>query len=455
MAIRVLMPKMSFVVTEGTILEWLRKPGDQVNKGEPLLVVESEKATVEIESPGTGILGPDLASPGTTVPITTTIGYILEPGEESPKLELGHTGSDQGVSAATDAKRSEAAVASEGQKEDKPREGPIRASPSAKRLAREHGIDLAQVVGSGPQGRIVEKDMTAFLEAQTQSRGKGPVRATPAARKLASELTIDLSTVEGTGPGGRVTLEDVKKVSQVTEGAPVWEDGLAAEQVELTTIQRITAERMSLSFRTAPHFYLSLQVDMAQAVAMREGLLASVEASTGVRLSFSDILVCAVAQALKEHPTLNVTFEQDQLKRYQEINVGLAVDTFRGLTVPVFHQADQLSLPELARRRAEIVDRANNSWLTPEDVSGGTFTVSNLGMFGIDVFGAIINPPQAAILAVGQIARRPVVVGDAIQIRPTMWLSLSVDHRAVDGASAARFLQTLVRYLESPYQLLI
>jgi len=450
------MPKMSFVVTEGTILEWLKKPGDQVIKGEPLLVVESEKATVEIESPGAGILGPDLASPGTTVPITTTIGYILEPGEESPKLELGHTGSDrEGVSAATDAKRSDAAVVSEGQKEDKPREGPIRASPSAKRLAREHGIDLAQVVGSGPQGRIVEKDVTAFWEAQTQSEEKSPVRATPAARKLASELTIDLSTVQGTGPGGRVTLEDVKKVSKGTEGAPVWESGLATEQVELTTIQRIAAERMSLSFRTAPHFYLSLQVDMTQAVAMREGLLTSVETSTGVRLSFSDILVCGVAQALKEHPTLNVTFEQDQLRRYQEINVGLAVDTSRGLTVPVFHQADQLSLLELAHRRAEIVDKANNNRLTPEDVSGGTFTVSNLGMFGIDVFGAIINPPQAAILAVGQIARRPVVVGDAIQIRATMWLSLSVDHRAVDGATAARFLQTLVRYLESPYQLLI
>ncbi len=456
MAIRVLMPKMSFVVTEGTILEWLKKPGDQVNKGEPLLIVESEKATVEIESPGTGILGPDLVSPGTTVPITTTIGYILEPGEQPPKPEFGHVGSDREEASATaGTERPEAEVASKGQKEDKPREGPLRASPSAKRLAREHGIDLAEVVGSGPQGRIVEKDVSAFLEAQTQSEEKSPVRATPAARKLASDLTIDLSTVEGTGPSGRVTLEDVKKASRGAKLAPSWEGDLAAEQVELTTIQRITAERMSLSFRTAPHFYLSLEVDMTQAVAMREGLLPSVEASIGVRLSFSDILVCAVAQALKEHPTLNVTFEQDQLKRYQEINVGLAVDTSRGLTVPVFHQADQLPLPEIARRRAEIVDRANNNRLTPEDVSGGTFTVSNLGMFGIDVFGAIINPPQAAILAVGRIARRPVVVGDAIHIRPTMWLSLSVDHRAVDGATAARFLQTLVRSLESPYQLLI
>lgn len=455
MAISVLMPKMSFVVTEGTILEWLKKPGDQVTKGEPLLVVESEKATVEIESPGAGILGPDLASPGTTVPITTTIGYILEPGEEPPKLELSRKESGREEEPAeTGAERSEAA-ASGSQQEEKAQEGPIRASPSAKRLAREHGVDLAEIVGSGPQGRIVEKDVTAFLEAQTQAEVKSPVRATPAARKLASEMAIDLSMVEGTGPGGRVTLEDVKKVSQVTEADPLWEGGLATEQVELTTIQRIAAERMSLSFRTAPHFYLSLQVDMSQAVSMREGLLTSVEASTGVRLSFSDILVCAVAQALKEHPTLNVTFEKDQLRRYQEINVGLAVDTSRGLTVPVFHGADRLSLPELAQRRAEIVDRANNNRLTPEDVSGGTFTVSNLGMFGIDVFGAIINPPQAAILAVGQIARRPVVVGDEIQIRPTMWLSLSVDHRAVDGATAARFLQTLVYYLESPHQLLI
>jgi len=228
-----------------------------------------------------------------------------------------------------------------------------------------------------------------------------------------------------------------------------------AESLELTSIQRITAERMSLSFRTAPHFYLSVEVDMSQAVAMRETLLPAVETRTGLRLSFSDILVCAVSRALRQHPALNATFEEERLKMYQEVNIALAVDTPRGLTVPVFHAADRLSLIGITRRRAEVVEKARNNRLIPDDVSGGTFTVSNLGMFGIDVFNAIINPPQAAILAVGRIAKRPLVVDDTLQVRPAMWMTLSVDHRVADGATAARFLQDLVRYLEDPYQTLI
>ena len=452
MAIRILMPKLSFIVTQGTILEWLKKPGDLVNKGEPLLVIESEKATVEVESPGTGILGPDLAPVGTIVPVTATIGYILEPGEEPPKLELDLVGSVQGQTAGEpDAET--APTERERQRAGK-RRVRVKVSPSARRLAQEHGVDLAEVEGSGPQGRIVKKDVLAYVEARTQAEKKSPVRVTPAARNLAAALGVDLSKVERTGPGGRVMLEDVKRASQA-ELPPSSAAGPPAEQIELTSIQRITAERMSLSFRTAPHFYLSVQVDMSQAVVMRETLLPAVKARTGVRLSFSDILVRAVAWALKEHPSLNAAFEEGRLKRYQEINVGLAVDTPRGLTVPVFREADLLSLVGIARWRAEVVERARNNRLTPDDVSGGTFTVSNLGMFGIDVFNAIINPPQAAILAAGRIAKRPLVVDDTLQVRTTMWLTLSVDHRVADGATAARFLQDLVRDLENPHQMLM
>mgnify|MGYP001111880053 CR=1 FL=1 len=446
------MPKLSFIVTQGTILEWLKKPGDLVNKGEPLLVIESEKATVEVESPGTGILGPDLAPVGTTVPVTATIGYILEPGEESPKLELDLVGSVQGQTAGEpDAETSPTERERQRAGERRVR---VKVSPSARRLAQEHGVDLAEVEGSGPQGRVVKKDILAYVEARTQAEKKGPVRVTPAARKLAAALSVDLSKVEDTGPGGRVMLEDVKRASQA-KLSPSSAAGPPAEQIELTSIQRITAERMSLSFRTAPHFYLSVQVDMSQAVVMRETLLPAVKARTGVRLSFSDILVRAVARALTEHPSLNAAFEEGRLKRYQEINVGLAVDTPRGLTVPVFREVDLLSLVGIARWRAEVVERARNNRLTPDDVSGGTFTVSNLGMFGIDVFNAIINPPQAAILAAGRIAKRPLVVDDTLQVRTTMWLTLSVDHRVADGATAARFLQDLVRYLEGPHQMLM
>jgi pyruvate dehydrogenase E2 component (dihydrolipoamide acetyltransferase) len=478
MAIRVLMPKLSFIVTQGTILEWLKKPGDLVTKGEPLLVTESEKATVEIEAPGTGILGPDLAPPGTTVPVTTTIGYILEPGEEPPKLTLDLEALSERSTEASTASSSPPVPTGGAGGGEKQADGRIKASPSAKRLARERGIDLSRIEGSGPQGRIVKQDVLAYaatkaVDVQVQGEraslrtADGRARVTPAARRLASALGIDLSGVEGTGPGGRVRLEDVKRVSQAAPPSS-WEEGLGeggaegppAERVALTSIQRIAAERMSLSFRTAPHFYLSVQVDMSQVVSMREELLPTVEARTGLRLSFSDILVCAVARMLKRHPLLNAAFEEDQLNRYQEVNVGLAVDTARGLVVPVFHEADGLSLAEVTRRRAEVVDRARNNRLTPDDISGGTFTVSNLGMFGVDVFSAIINPPQAAILAVGRISKQPVVVEaddgrpDVLQVRPTMWMTLSVDHRASDGATAARFLQDLVGYLKNPRQML-
>lgn len=449
MATKILMPKMSFVVNEATILEWLKKPGDEVTKGEPLLSVESEKATIDIESPGSGILGPELAPAGTTVPLTTVIGYLLEPGETSPKLDLFSGDGSQGEQAEAD--QAKPAGESQEQTKKKVRRGPIRASPAAKRLARDRGLDLAEIEGTGPKGRITEKDVEAFIEAQAESQR--PVRSTPVARKLASELAVDLSQLQGSGPQGRVTVEDVKAASQST--ADLSGPDPAVEIVETTGVQRLTAERMTLSFQTTPHFYLNVQVNMSQVVAMRETLLPAVEAKAGLRLSFSDILVGAVAQSLDAYPEMNVRFENDQLKRLAEINVGLAMDTARGLMVPVFHRADQLSLAGIARRRAELLARADKNRLTPEDLEGGTFTLSNLGMFGIDSFNAIINPPQAAILAAGRISKQAVVIEDTVQIQPTMWLSLSVDHRAVDGVGAARFLQHLVRYLEEPYQLLV
>lgn len=452
MAIEILMPKMSFVVEEATILEWLKQPGETVTKGEALLSVESEKATIDIESPGSGILGPELAPAGTTVPLTTVIGYILAPGEVSPRLALLSGGSAPEAGTAETPKTIE--VPEEQKQEETPR-GPVRASPAAKRLAREKGIDLgsAGIEGSGPNGRITEEDVSTFWEVQAEQQRS--VRTTPVARKLASDLAVDLSTVQGSGAGGRVTAEDVKLMSSSESASAAVAAGPAAEIVPRTGIQRITAERMAFSFQTAPHFYLNVQVNMSQAVGLRDALLPAVEAKAGVRLSFSDILVGAVAQALRDYPDMNVSFENDQLKRFADVNVGLAMDTARGLTVPVFHQADQLSLAGVASRRAELIARANDNRLTPDDMSGGTFTISNLGMFGIDSFNAIVNPPQAAILAVGRITKQAVVVDDTLQIQPTMWLTLSVDHRAIDGASAARFLQHLVRYLEDPYKMLV
>lgn len=452
MATPILMPKLSFVVTQGTIIEWLKEPGEAVTKGEPLLTVESEKAIVDVEAPGNGFLGPELAPPGTTVPVTTIIGYILESGEESPQLVLDQPGTEP----ATSISRPEPPVAVI-EPVSKER---IKASPSAKRLATEHGIDLASVEGSGPDGRILQVDVEAYVQRQAEQKEveSDRLQVSPVARRIAIQLGVDLRGIEGTGPRGRITKQDVEQAAQPTPGtpsiAPSLLPGLTVEAVDLTPTQRVAADRMAQSFRTAPHFYLNVQMDMSRAVEMRASLVPGIEAKHGVRLSYTDILVYAVGRALKAHPDLNASFEGDTLARYKEINPCLAVDTPHGLTVPVFYGADQLSLSQIALRRATVVQKAQDSRLGGDDLRDGTFTISNLGMFGIDVFQAIINPPQAAILAVGSIANRPVVVDDALEIRPTMWLTLSVDHRAADGATAARFLQELTGYLENPYQML-
>jgi pyruvate dehydrogenase E2 component (dihydrolipoamide acetyltransferase) len=445
------MPKMSFVVTQGTIVEWLKAPGDSVTKGEPLLLIESEKATVDVEAPGTGTLGSELAPVGTTVPVTTVIGYLLEAGETCPELVL-------------EPEQAAGEPAVETVYEDQPRQRVpadqprrIKASPSAKRLAKEHGIDLGGIQGTGPSGRIVQEDVQALIDAQSAPPDTARRKVTPVARRLASELNVDLAGIESTGPGGRVTKADILSASEAAEQRVVpgqVEEG-GFDLVDPNSIQRITAERMSLSFGTAPHFYLSVQANMSQTVAMRQALLPVVEASTGLRLSFTDILLWACAKALVAYPAMNASFDQDKIKRYRDVNLCLAVDTPRGLTVPVFHRADQLTLAQITARRAEVVDRAMNGRLTPDDLTFGTFTISNLGMFGIDVFNAIVNPPQAAILATGRIAKRPVVVDDELQLLATMWMSLSVDHRVADGATASRFLRELVYHLENPYQIVV
>jgi pyruvate dehydrogenase E2 component (dihydrolipoamide acetyltransferase) len=416
MAIPILLPKVSFVVSEGKIVEWLKKPGDSVTKGEPLLVIETEKATVEVEAPGSGFLSSELAPPGTTVPVTTTIGYIVEAGEQSPKLVLDF---EQLASASGEIVQPEPPT--EGSQVNAREARWTKVSPLARRMAKELGLDLTHVKGTGPDGRILQQDIQAFVDAQGQESVSSLTEST-----ASSAIMPSLAVIPG----------------------PV-------ESRALSSLQRITADRMTSSFRTAPHFYLNVQVDMSQAFMLREACLPEIEAKVGVRVSFTDIVIFAVGRAIKAHLSLNAMFENDKLSRFQDVNICLAIDTPRGLTAPVIYQAERLSLSEIAQRRVELVERAQNNRLAPEDLANGTFTISNLGMFEIDSFHAIINPPQAAILAVGRIAKRPIVVNDVLELRQTMWLGLSVDHRVADGAVAARFLQTLTNYLENPYQVLM
>jgi pyruvate dehydrogenase E2 component (dihydrolipoamide acetyltransferase) len=340
--------------------------------------VLSEKVTYDVEAPASGVLRKILAEEGVDVPVAGTLGFIAEPDEPLPEIE-------EAMAVAPPERIEEEAVAlPEKEIVEKARER-ILASPAAKRLAREHGIDLAKVKGSGPEGRIVEADVRRYLE-------------------------------EEMAPKPRIR-----------------------EVIPLTGIRKTTAERVSLSARTAPHSTITMEIDMSKAVRLRE--------ETGA--SYTDILVEAVAKALEEHPNLNASLEREQIRIYEDINIGVAVATEKGLVVPVIHNANKKSLTQIAATLKELVEKAREGKLTKEDITGGTFTITNLGTYGVEVFIPIINPPEAAILGVGRVAEKTVMVNNEMKVKPVMHLSLSFDHRVVDGAPAAKFLQRVKQILES------
>jgi pyruvate dehydrogenase E2 component (dihydrolipoamide acetyltransferase) len=373
---RILMPRLSLTMKEGTVTQWLKKEGDTVKKGEPLVEVLSEKATYEVEAPASGVLRKILAEEGTDMPVAGTLGIITAPDEELPEIE---------VAAAPPAVEAEEAVAVPERKLKERIERRIIASPAAKRLAMEHGIDLTQIRGSGPDGRIVEEDV----------------------RRLIEEMT---------------TMPRVR------------------EAIPLTGIRKTAAERVSLSAQTAPQSTITMEVNMSNAAKLREK----------VGVSYTDMLVKAVAKALTEHPIINSTLEREQIKIFAGVNIGVAVATEMGLIVPVIHNANEKSLKEISSMLKELVAKAKQSKLAKEELTGGTFTITNLGMYGVDVFTPIINPPETAILGVGRVAEKPLVVEEQIVVRPLMQLSLTFDHRVVDGAPAAQFLQKIKKFLENP-----
>jgi len=375
---KVVMPRLSLTMKEGSVVHWFKKEGEIVNKGEPLVEVLSEKATVEMEAPASGVLRKIFAEQGVDVPVNATLGIIASADEEISEIEtkIAVAGEEEEVDTSTETQAKMA----------KPMEERVLASPAAKRLAKEHEIDLAQIKGSGPEGRITEVDVQRFVEEAAQH-------------------------------GPRVK-----------------------EVIPLVGMKKIAAERVSRSFRTAPHSTVIMEVDMSDAAKMRKER----------QISYTELLVGAVASALKKHPLLNSTLtEGEKIKVYEDINIGVAVATEQGLVVPVIHNANNKSLEEIASRLRELVEKARTGKLSKEDVSGGTFTITNLGMYGVDMFIPIINPPEAAILAAGKIIDKPTAEGDRIVIKPIVTLSLSYDHRIVDGAPAAQFLQETKKILET------
>ena len=380
MVTRIVMPRLSLTMKEGTVVEWFKKEGDSVQKGEPLVEVLSEKVTYDVEAPESGILRKILAGEGINVPIDQAVGVIAAPDETVAEADLAQAAAPSVKEEQIAGLRAEVKVETESER--------VLASPAAKRLARELNADLSKVTGTGPEGHIVEEDVKRFAE---QSAVKLKVR----------------------------------------------------EVITLVGIRKTTAERLSFSARTAPHSTVMMEVDMSNAVKIHE--------ATGA--SYTDILVKAIASALDEHRMLNSTLEGEQIKILEDVNVGVAVATERGLVVPVVHNADRKSLKEIGEKVRDLVDKAKSGGLTKEDLTGGTFTITNLGMFEVDVFIPIINPPEAAILGVGRIVEKPAVVAGEIKTKPTMQLSLAYDHRIVDGAPAAQFLQRVKTVLEKDLRL--
>jgi len=398
---------------EGKILKWLRKEGEKIKQGEILVEIESDKADMELEAYDSGVLRKIVVEEGTSAPIGALIAVIGEPNEdiapllkeepkekkaspkekESPPTASAPAPSTKETAAVTAARPSSNVAAP-----SKPTDGRVKASPLAKRIAQERGINLSSVQGSGPQGRIVKADLESAPAGGFVPRPAGPI-------------------VPGT-----------------------------SEEVALSGIRKTIAKRMAESKVTAPHFYVTIDVDMEPAMAFREQILNAIE----LKLSFTDILIKACAEALMKHPMVNGTYLGDRMRQHHFAHIGVAVALDEGLVTPVIRNCEQKRIDQIAAELRDLVGRARNRKLKPEEYSGSTFTISNLGMFDVEDFVAIINPPEGAILAVGSIVKRPVVKDGTIVIGHTMKATLSSDHRIIDGAVAARFLQDLKKFLENP-----
>jgi pyruvate dehydrogenase E2 component (dihydrolipoamide acetyltransferase) len=396
------MPSLSSTMRNGKVVKWYKKEGDFVDKGETLFEVETDKVNVEVESLASGFLRIILLDEGIEVPVNTPIAIISDTMDED-------------ISSMIEAKSSVIFSPSKEKPEKAGFEIPkLKISPLARRIAEEKGVDLQAIKGTGPEGRITKQD----VERAIAERSQIPLKPSKAEAK--HELPGE---VEG------------------------------YKDIELTKMRRVIAQRLQESKATAPHFYVDVTADATAITQARKALQTRVE-KQGAKITFNDIVVKIVSQALKEFPMVNATFLKDRVRVYKAINIGVAVAVDEGLIVPVVRNADQKSISQISRELMELAGKARNKKLLPDEYEGGTFTVTNLGMFGVETFHAIINPPESGILAVSAIIPKPVVVEDEITVRPCLKLSLSVDHRVVDGAIAAQFLARVKELIEAPILML-
>jgi pyruvate dehydrogenase E2 component (dihydrolipoamide acetyltransferase) len=447
------MPQLSDTMTEGTLVKWNKKVGDAVKAGEEIADVETDKATMPMESAEAGVLAAILIPEGGKVPVGGVVGIVALKGENAADVKAS-VSAGGGVASGVASGVADAAQANGGSggatggsvvatvavsspdrvkaSPDRVKASPdrVKASPLARRIAEQSNIDLTTLTGTGPNGRIVQKDVLVAIESGVGVKGASPAAAS--------------ASVVSVKPAARA----VELPARIASGA--------VEKIELTKMRQTIALRLQQSKQQIPHFYETIDIDMTAANALRQKLIAAYEKSEGVRISIGDIIAKAVACALKAVPALNSTFDEktSTVTRHGDVNLGMAVALPDGLIVPVLRNIDQMGIKEIRQRSADIVDRARQQRLKKDEMSGATFTVSNLGVMGIREFSAIVNPPEVGILAIGATEERAVVRGGQIVVRAMMTVTLSADHRVIDGAVAAAYLGALKGYLEEPATML-
>ena len=444
MATALTMPKLGLTMTQGKVVKWLKQDGERVEKGRLLVVVMSKKITYEMEASASGLLH-IVAQPKETRKVTEVIGFILEPGEPVPEIEEVATPPPAAAPSPSQGEGRGGGVSAPS--EEQPRE--VRSSPAARRLARELGVDITRVQGTGKGGRIAEGDVQRFydeqslaLSADRMSGDEGRVLATPLARRMAEEEGLDLMQIQGTGPDGRIIEDDVLHALERREILSV----ALPKAIPFVGMRQAIAEGMMHSLHSMAQLTLTAKADVTGLVDLRDVLRQRWDA----RISYTDLIVKAVALALCEHPILNSTLVGDEIVLHDEVNVGVAVALEEGLIVPVVREADKKSILEIHRAIQDLAERARGDALLVDEVTGSTFTITNLGTYGVDAFTPIINPPEAAILGVGRIAEELALIDGQVVARSRMTLSLTIDHRIVDGAPGAAFLQTLTQFLGHP-----
>ena len=454
MASVIIMPKQGLLMEEGTITKWLVKEGEKTTEGTPLFEMETDKQTITMDSTATGTVLKILHPEGDTVPITQPIAIVGEPGEDISAL-LGGEAPAAALAAAPEAPAAETAPTPEAAAptvERAPGER-VFSSPRARLRAEENGVDIAAVPGSGPNGLVIERDVQSYLANKPA--------VTPLAANIAKAQGVDLAGIAGTGAGGKITAADLHGASAPAEAAPAEEAAAPAGQLtrgthteKMTGMRKAVMKNMLNSKQVNAQTNHRMVVDMTAVIALRNQYKA-----LGIKVSYNDIIVRACAKALTDMPIVNASVDGSSILYHDYVNVGTAVSVPGGLIVPVIKDADIIGLTGIAAKSAELIEKAREGKLTESDYHGGTFTVSSLGMFDLDDFVAIINPPESAILAVGKIAKTPVVVTDEegedqVVIKSMCALCLSYDHRIIDGAEAAKFLQKLKNYLQNPVLLI-